>query len=110
MPIGHWLLLELDPVWMKRIMSVIIASACIAMLAGYRYRQPMSITLLLATGACAGIVFGGTYIALVAVVAILLGPYDKVAGRTLYYFHGLFLLLSDLLRYRLLAVPLESMM
>ncbi len=83
MPLGHWLLLELDPLWMKRIISVIIACACIAMLIGYRYRQPMSTTLLVVTGACAGIVFGGTYIALIAVVAILLGPYDKVAGRTL---------------------------
>ncbi len=83
MPLGHWLLLELEPIWMKRIMSVIIACACIVMLVGFRYRQPMSTTLLVITGACAGIVFGGTYIALIAVVAILLGPYDKNTGRTL---------------------------
>jgi len=83
MPLGHWLLLELDPAWMKRIMSVIIACACIAMLVGYRYKHPMSTAWLLTTGACAGLVFGGTYIALITVVAILLGPYDKIAGRAL---------------------------
>lgn len=83
MPLGHWLLLELDPVLMKRIMSVIIALACLAMLIGYRYRQPMTKPLLILLGTFAGIIFGGTYIALLAVVAILLGPYNKVEGRTL---------------------------
>lgn len=83
LPLGHWLLLELDPLWMKRAMALIIAVTCIAMLAGYRYRQPMTTALLIAVGTVSGIVFGATYIALVTVVCILLGPYDKNAGRTL---------------------------
>ncbi len=83
MPLGHWLLMELDPILMKRIMSAIIALACLVMLIGYRYRNPMSIPLLILVGIFAGIIFGGTYIALVAVVAVLLGPYNKDGGRTL---------------------------
>lgn len=83
MPLGHWLLLELDPILMKRIMSAIIVLACLVMLIGYRYRHPMSIPLLILVGIFAGIIFGGTYIALIAVIAILLGPYNKVEGRTL---------------------------
>jgi len=83
MPLGHWLLIELDPLLMKRAMAVIIAAACIAMLAGYRYRHPMTTSWLIGIGIVSGIVFGGSYIALVAVVCILLGPYDKHAGRTL---------------------------
>jgi len=83
MPLGHWLLVELDPLWMKRAMAVIIASACILMLGGFRYRQPMTTAWLVVLGIFAGIVFGGSYIALVAVVFILLGPYDKHQGRTL---------------------------
>jgi len=83
MPLGHWVLLELDPVLMKRIMSAIIALACVVMLVGYRYRHPLSIAMLVLVGVLAGIVFGGSYIALVAVVAILLGPYNKIEGRTL---------------------------
>ncbi len=83
MPLGHWILLELDPLLMKRIMSIIIALACIAMLIGYRYPKPMSKLILALVGICAGIIFGGTYIALIAVVAILLGPYNKIEGRTL---------------------------
>ena len=83
MPLGHWLLVELDPVWMKRAMALIIATACIMMLIGFRYRHPMTTSWLIFVGVCAGIVFGGSYIALVAVVFILLGPYDKHQGRTL---------------------------
>lgn len=83
LPLGHWLLLELDAVLMKRLMSVIIAAACLAMLVGYRYKHPMTTPLLISIGIVAGIVFGGSYIALLAVVAILLGPYNKEDGRTL---------------------------
>jgi hypothetical protein len=83
MPLGHWLLIELDPIWMKRAMAIIIAVACVLMLIGFRYRRPMTTTGLVILGACSGVVFGGSYIALVAVVFILLGPYDRHQGRTL---------------------------
>jgi len=83
MPLGHWLLVELDPLVMKRAMAVVIAVACVAMLAGYRYRHSMTTGGLICIGIVSGIIFGGSYIALVAVVCILLGPYDKHAGRTL---------------------------
>jgi hypothetical protein len=83
MPLGHWLLLELDPALMKRAMALIIAGACVLMLVGFRYRHPMTTGWLILVGISSGIVFGGSYIALVAVVFILLGPYDKNAGRTL---------------------------
>jgi len=83
MPLGHWLLLELDPVWMKRVMALIISSACVLMLVGFRYKHPMTTGWLIFAGICSGTVFGGTYIALVAVVFILLGPYNKNEGRTL---------------------------
>jgi uncharacterized membrane protein YfcA len=83
MPIGHWLLIELDPAIMKRAMAMVIATACILMLVGFRYKHPMTTGWLILAGICSGIVFGGSYIALVAVVFILLGPYDKDAGRTL---------------------------
>jgi len=83
LPIGHWLLIELDPLIMKRTMAGIIATACLLMLLNLRYRFPMSKLWLILIGIVAGIVFGGSYIALVAVVAILLGPYNKQDGRTL---------------------------
>jgi len=83
MPLGHWALLETDPIIMKRSMSIVIAMACLVLLVGYRYRQPLSKPMLILVGSFAGIVFGGSYIALLAVTAILLGPYNKIEGRTL---------------------------
>ena len=83
MPLGHWLLIALDPLWMKRAIALIIALACTLMLAGVRYRQPMTTVGLIIVGGASGLVFGGSYIALITVVCILLGPYDKHAGRAL---------------------------
>ena len=83
MPLGHWLLIELDPLWMKRAMALIISAACVMMLIGYRYKHPLTTSWLILIGGSAGLIFGGTYIALLAAVCILLGPYDKNAGRTL---------------------------
>lgn len=83
MPLGHWLLIELDPLWMKHAMALIISAACVMMLIGFRYSHPLTTSWLILIGCCAGLIFGGTYIALLAVVCILLGPYDKHAGRTL---------------------------
>jgi hypothetical protein len=83
MPLGHWLLIELDPLWMKRVIALIISAACLMMLTGFRYQRSMTTAWLVFVGSCAGAIFGATYIALVAVVFILLGPYDKHAGRTL---------------------------
>jgi hypothetical protein len=83
MPLGHWLLIELDPLSMKRAMALIISAACVVMLIGYRYKHPLTTSWLILIGSSTGLIFGGTYIALLAVVCILLGPYDKHAGRTL---------------------------
>ena len=83
MPLGHWLLLVLDPLLMKRVIALIIAGACVLMLTGFRYRRPMTRTWLVMVGAVSGAIFGASYVALVAVVFILLGPYDKDQGRTL---------------------------
>ena len=94
MPLGHWLLIELDPLWMKRAMALIISTACVMMLIGFRYKHPMTNMWLVFLGIIAGTIFGGTYIALVAVVCILLGPYDKYAGRTLIIAWSLFAVLG----------------
>ncbi len=83
MPLGHWVLLEMDPAVMKKIIATIIASVCILMLLGLRYQKPLTPAWLIIAGFIAGFVFGGTYVALLAVAVILLGPYDKHQGRTL---------------------------
>ena len=74
--------------------ALIIAVACILMLIGFRYKHPMTTSWLVFVGIIAGTVFGGSYIALVAVVFILLGPYDKHQGRTLIIAWSLFAVLG----------------
>ena len=54
MPIGHWLLIELDPLIMKRAISVVIAGACLLMLLGVRYRTPMTNQWLILIGIVSG--------------------------------------------------------
>ena len=83
MPLGQFLLFNVDAETMKRAIALIIAFTCVLMLSGIRYKTILTIPMMVTVGIFAGIVFGATYIALVCVVAILLGPDDKNSGRTL---------------------------
>jgi uncharacterized membrane protein YfcA len=83
MPLGHWLLLTTDPLSMRRVIAAIILATCVAMLVGYRYRRPLGAVAMGLLGIVSGVVFGATYIALVVVATVLLGPYDKHEARTL---------------------------
>jgi len=83
MPAGQWLLLHLDPLFMRRAIAMLILATCLLMLLGLRYKKPMSLLSMFLLGGLAGLVFGATYIALVVVAAILLGPYGKDRSRTL---------------------------
>lgn len=83
MPLGQWLLLTIDPSYMRRVIAAIILGACIVMLLGIRYKRPLKFPALIIVGMVSGIVFGATYIALIVVAAVLLGPYGKNTARTL---------------------------
>lgn len=83
MPLGQWLLLNTDPIDMRRIIAAVILVTCLFMLFGIRYKRPLRVQALIGIGIVSGLVFGATYIALVVVAAVLLGPYDKNAARTL---------------------------
>ncbi len=83
MPLGQWLLLNTDPIDMRRIIAAVILVTCLLMLFGIRYRRPLRVSAMIGLGIVSGLVFGATYIALVVVAAVLLGPYDKNAARTL---------------------------
>lgn len=83
MPLGQWLLLNIDPIDMRRIISTVILVTSLLMLWGVRYKHPLSVSAMIGLGIVSGFVFGATYIALVVVAAVLLGPYDKNTARTL---------------------------
>ena len=81
LPLGQWLLIELDPNWMRRTIAIIIILTSFIMLFGFRYKTKLGPFSLIVLGAVSGVVAGATYIALTIVVGILLGPYDKIAAR-----------------------------
>ena len=83
MPIGQWLLHETDPLLMRRAIAITIVTTSILMLLGLRYKKPFGLFGMAVLGFFSGVVFGATYIALVAVAGILLGPYNKFIARTL---------------------------
>ena len=82
-PVGHWLLIELDQALMKQLIAAVIASVCLLLLIGIRYRTPLGRGGLTALGTGSGIVFGGSLIALITAATVLLGPYDKKTARML---------------------------
>ena len=83
MPFGHWLLTHTDPSSMKPAIAVVILLACLMMLTGFRYQTPMTKTPLVVLGLIGGLVFGASYIALIVVAVVLMGPYNKHESRTL---------------------------
>jgi len=88
MPIGHWLLTHTEPEPMRRLISFAILLSCILMLTQWRYRTRLSRPYLIALGLVCGVIIGATYIALILVAAILMGPYDRNESRTLFLFWG----------------------
>lgn len=83
LPLGQWLLLDTNPQVMRQIIAAIILIATVSMLLGLRYRAALGTLGLVVVGLLGGIIFGATYIALIVVAAILLGPYDRHASRAL---------------------------
>jgi len=83
MPFGHWLLTHTNPSSMKLAIAILILLACIIMLTGFRYQKPMTKTALIALGLIGGLIFGASYIALIVVAVVLMGPYNKNESRTL---------------------------
>lgn len=83
LPVGHWILLVMDGDMLARAISLIILVTSVIMLSGWRYRQRPGMVAIIIIGLLSGLVFGASYIALVTVTAILLGPWDHREARNL---------------------------
>lgn len=88
MPLGHWLLTHTDPELMRRLISAVILLTCTLMFTSWRYRIRMTQPWLVALGLVGGVIIGASYVALVVVAVILLGPYRRDETRTLFLFWG----------------------
>lgn len=80
-PFGIYALLVVDPMIMKRVIAVVIGACVLIVLAGWRYQRPPATITLIGAGALAGVVFGATYVALVAAIFLFAGPDSAVKSR-----------------------------
>ncbi|OED44303.1 hypothetical protein AB833_01825 [Chromatiales bacterium (ex Bugula neritina AB1)] len=87
-PAGRWILTHTDPDLMRQIISAVILFTCVLMLSQWRYPARLTQTRLIALGLAGGVVVGASYIALVVVAVILMGPYSRHETRTLFLFWG----------------------
>ncbi|MDE0713479.1 MAG: sulfite exporter TauE/SafE family protein [Gammaproteobacteria bacterium] len=83
MPAGQWLLVAMDPDVLARGIAVTILLPSLMMLAGWRYRKRPGLVGMVLIGVISGVIFGASYIALVTITAVLLGPWNHVEARTL---------------------------
>ncbi|MYH89376.1 MAG: sulfite exporter TauE/SafE family protein [Gammaproteobacteria bacterium] len=83
MPAGQWLLVAMDPDVLARGIAVTILLTSLMMLAGWRYRKRPGLVGMVLIGVISGVIFGASYIALVTITAVLLGPWNHVEARTL---------------------------
>lgn len=88
MPIGYQILTHTDPDVMRRLIAAATIVSCILMVAGWRYPKRLGYPGLIATGLIGGVVLGASYIALVVVAVILMGPYKKQELRGLFISWG----------------------
>ena len=68
LPFGTYLLLETDPLVMKRAVAAAVAACVVVMLLGRGFRAPPSVAVHIAVGVLAGVVLSATYIALVVMI------------------------------------------
>jgi len=88
MPIGYWLLTHTDPELMRRLISFAIFISCALMLTQWRYHTRLTQPYLIAVGLVGGVIIGASFVALVVVAVILMGPYNRNEARTLFLFWG----------------------
>ena len=91
LPIGTYLLVETDPLVMKRAIAGTVAACAAVMLFGGRFRASPSVPVYLAVGLLAGVVFGATCIALIVVVFFLSLPASGAESRANAVFWGIIL-------------------
>jgi len=81
LPFGTYLLIEMDPVVMKRAVAAAVAACVIVMLFGHRFRELPSLAVHIVVGVLAGVVLGATYIALVVMIFLFSLPASGAESR-----------------------------
>ena len=89
LPFGTYLLLEMDPLVVKRAVAAAVAACVVVMLLGRGFRAPPSVAVHIAVGVLAGVVLGATYIALVVMIFFFSLPASGAESRANAVYWGL---------------------
>jgi uncharacterized membrane protein YfcA len=81
MPAGASLLMRVDPLLMKRVISTAILATAVLLLAGWRYRRDVSADAYVAVGAVSGFIMGTTAIAVVTSLFLNSGTHPAAQSR-----------------------------
>lgn len=81
MPAGAYLLITIDPLIMKRVISVAILAAALVLLTGWRYKGKAGTGIYAAVGAFSGLVMGATSIAVVTALFLNAGGQTPAQSR-----------------------------
>lgn len=81
MPVGAYLLVTVDPLVMKRVISLAILVAALVLLTGWRYKGPAGGFVYAGVGALSGLVMGATSIAIVTALFLNAGQQTPAQSR-----------------------------
>jgi uncharacterized membrane protein YfcA len=81
-PMGLIVLINVDPLIVKRLIAFVVGTSALALLFGWRMRNQASFPALLAAGAFSGALLGATYIALPAMIFLLAQPDPASTSRS----------------------------
>jgi uncharacterized membrane protein YfcA len=81
MPVGASLLMRIDPLMMKRVISTAILATAMLLLTGWRYRRDVNACAYVAVGAVSGFIMGTTAIAVVTSLFLNAGIHPAAQNR-----------------------------
>lgn len=81
-PLGAWLLINIDPVDMRRAIAITVLAFVLVLAIGWRYQRPPTLPVVLGVGTVGGVLSGGAGMgAPPAVLFLLSGPHGHEAVR-----------------------------
>lgn len=88
LPFGLFLVHEVDPVLMKRVIALVAAACTIVMLTGWRFKEVPSTLVHVLVGFTAGVILGATFIAFFIMMFLLASPASAAVSRANVIFWG----------------------
>lgn len=81
LPFGMYLVFEVDPDLMKRVIAIVAAACTVVMLVGWRLKEVPSPVVHVFVGFAAGVILGATFIAFFIMMFLLASPASAAVSR-----------------------------